>query len=258
MCNILLHYTRANCICCICIHLYSCMCVYMCIQYILYAIYIYTPIHACTHWYMLEYFDTGRLADAGDGWCLVTVLISEAASHFWFKTSTTAADWTKHIPLIIPLISNTTFPNITNHPKKNILRFKSDALQQFINLQPCSFWAFDEELHGYPIHSSSANLHQYHTQLHRACASANGRGSAGKGKRSERLQKHVAGKELPSVQGLSGLLCFPFSRLPCYFTCRQTDTSQAPPPPPPPPPEGVRAEALCRLTQMNRVKYSDS
>ena len=35
MCNILLHYTRANCICCIYIYIFICIhvCVYMCIQY---------------------------------------------------------------------------------------------------------------------------------------------------------------------------------------------------------------------------------
>ena len=176
MCNILLHYPRANCICCICIHLYSCMC--MCIYSIHNIYYIYTPTHACTHLYMLTYFDSGRLADAGGGWCLVTALISEAASHFWFKTSRTAADWTKHTPYnpIYQILLFQTSPII----QKNILRFKSGALQQFINLQSCSFLAFDEELHGYPIDSSSASLHQHHTttQPHRACASANGTGRA--------------------------------------------------------------------------------
>ena len=99
MCNILLHYTRANCICCIYIYIFVFMFVCICVYSIHNIhIYIYTPIHACTHWYMLEYFDSGRLADAGGGWCLVTALISEAASHFWFKTSRAAADWTKHTP----------------------------------------------------------------------------------------------------------------------------------------------------------------
>ena len=87
MCNILLHYTRANCICCICIHLYSCMCIC-----------IYSIHNTTIYIYMLTYFDSGHLADAGGGWCLVTALISEAASHFWFKTSRAAADWTKHTP----------------------------------------------------------------------------------------------------------------------------------------------------------------
>ena len=100
MCNILLHYTRANCICCICIHLYSCMC--MCI----YSIHnIYTPTHACTHLYMLTYFDSGRLADAGGGWCLVTALISEAASHFWFNSKPAEQQLTEqNTPRIIPYI----------------------------------------------------------------------------------------------------------------------------------------------------------
>ena len=118
-------------------------------------------------------------------WCRWWLVFGHSVD-FWssqplliqFKTSRTAADWTKHTPYnpIYQILLFQTSPII----QKNILRFKSDALQQFINLQSCSFLAFDEELHGYPIDPSSASLHQHHTttQPHRACASANGTGRA--------------------------------------------------------------------------------
>ena len=98
MCNILLHYARANCICCIYIHLYSCLCV--CV-YSIHNTYIY--IHTYTCMYTLIY--VGIFWQWPSCWCRWWLVFGHSVD-FWssqplliqFKTSRTAADWTKHTP----------------------------------------------------------------------------------------------------------------------------------------------------------------
>ena len=135
-------------------------------------IYIYTLLYKYMHvqcmytLVYLTYFDSGRLADAGGGWCLVMVSTSKAASHFWFKTIRTAVDWTRTRP-VRSHVSNNPFPNIINHQKTHIFLVSQvmpcNSSSTFSLAVLVVFLAFDEKLHGYPIDSSSASLHQHHT-----------------------------------------------------------------------------------------------